>query len=151
MKKTLAFCVTSLALSGCVTTFANLGMVSSESQFRDGAKYKKIGKCKFLDKRFFFFVYWDGIPSIERAVQGCMEQHKNAAYISSASFGLYQNWWVLFMWTGYQVEGNVYGLVNNQPAKPSQEESFRLVPTSNGLTMTSESTSEEVVAVPHLQ
>jgi hypothetical protein len=131
-----------LTLTGCVTPFANLGMVSTQTQLRDGARFKKIGKCKFLDKKFFFFFYWDGAPTFEQAVRGCMEQHKNAAYISTATLSLYQNYWVFFMWSGIQAEGNVYGLVGNQTPV---EETFRLVPSENGLLMASSTSSERVI------
>jgi len=144
MKFALLLTSLALALTGCVTPFANLGMVSSQNQLRDGARYKKLGKCKFLDKKFFFFVYWDGAPSFEQAVRGCMEQHKNAAYISSATLSVYQNWWVFFMWSGIQAEGNVYGLAGTQT--PS-EETFQLVPRANGFAMVSNLSSEEVISI----
>ncbi len=147
MRNILIYCFLIIGVTGCVTPIANFGMVSNQTQIRDGSRFKKIGKCKYLEKKFFLFVYWDGLPSIERAVQGCMEQHKNAAYISTASLGVYQNWWVFFMWTGYQVEGNVYGLAGAQPSQAIPEESFKLIPTGNGLVMSSGSEIDPVVPV----
>lgn len=151
MSRLLIFIVFSVLTSSCVTNIGFLGVASTKSELNTNVKYKQLGNCKATDKVFIFFVPW-GVSRIETALRSCLEKYPNAEYISNASIGVYQNNWVLFAWTGFQVQGTVYGRVDSQSPKKlnknSQEESFILHKDGELLMMTSNLRTESVVAIP---
>ncbi|MEY4065930.1 MAG: hypothetical protein RIR26_2138, partial [Pseudomonadota bacterium] len=103
MKNLLSLLALSLPLAGCVTNIGFLGMASTQPELQSNVKYVRLGTCKATDKVFIFFIPW-GISRIETALKSCLDKYPTAAYISNASVGVYQNFWVFFAWTGFQVE-----------------------------------------------
>lgn len=95
MKHITLSAVAFLLLTGCVTNIGFLGMVSTQPELASNVKYKRLGSCKATDKVLVFFVPW-GISRIETALKSCMDKYPNAAYVSNASVGVYQNTWILF-------------------------------------------------------
>ena len=146
MKKISALLAMSLPLTGCVTNIGFLGMASTQAELQHNVKYVRLGTCKATDKVFIFFVPW-GISRIETALKSCLDKYPTAAYISNASVGVYQNFWVFFAWTGFQVEGTVYGKANGKEAQPAPEETFMLRDSNDGLKMVSKEVTDPVITL----
>lgn len=146
MTKILTILALSLPLTGCVTNIGFLGMASTQPELQSNVKYVRLGTCKATDRVFIFFVPW-GISRIETALKSCLDKYPTAAYISNASVGVYQNNWVFFAWTGFQVEGTVYGRPKGKETQPAPEETFLLRESQDGLKMVSAEIVEPVIAL----